>query len=120
MKYTIKDWFFIVAIGVLICSLVRTARQRDQAVELNEHRGTFDSLKKLHHKIEDDNGLKFSYLDDVDLLYKVNGELFFINVIADKWELDGSRELVLTYQEDGQKRLLREREPKWSNAQGEN
>ena len=112
MKCTIKDWFLVVVIGALICALIRTSRQRDQAEALNFHRGTFDSIKKFHNKIWDDNGLEISWRDDVELLYQLNGEVFAINVIANKWDPDGSRELVLVYQEGGQKRLLRDRKAK--------
>ena len=112
----VKDLVLVATIIALVCSLVTTTRQRNQARALNVHRGTFDSLELLHYKIRDDNNLRFSY--DAELLYKVRGEIFALDVIATKWTLDGSHELVLTYEEGGQKRLLRERENKSKKVQG--
>ena len=103
--------FLIVTIVVLALALAKTTRQLNEAQELNFHRGTFDSIEKLHYKIWEDNNIEVVHPDEAEFLYKFNGEIFSVHVIADKWDLNGSRELVLTYNKGGQRRLLRERKP---------
>jgi len=80
------------------------------SVHLNSHRGTFDSIERLHRKVREDNNLQDG---EVEFLYRFNGRTFEVGVIG-SWSQDGDREIVLMYSEDGQTYLLKEREPKWT------
>jgi len=92
----------------LVCTLLTTKRALNRARELNSHRGTFDSIKRLHRKVREDNNLQDG---EVEFLYRFNGRTFEVGVIG-SWSQDGDREIVLMYSEDGQTYLLKEREPK--------
>jgi len=95
----------------LVCVLLTTKRALNRARELNSHRGTFDSIERLHRKVREDNNLQDG---EVEFLYKFNGRTFDVGVIGviDGWFQNGSREIVLTYSENGQTYLLKDRRPK--------
>ena len=107
MKYAVRDILWSVTIITLVCALLTTRRDLNRARELNFHRGTFDSIERLHRKIIEDNKLEDG---EAEILYKFNGKVFDVGVIG-HWCLSGKHEIVLTYTEDGQTYLLKDRSP---------